>query len=72
MVKLEIAGVNDGADGCADGEPHGVWDAMAYVKELHGEGAHFDDVAGTNLVHLHILQAPVLSQLDAHEAIRQA
>ena len=71
QVDLEVAGVEDDAEGGGDGEGHRAGDTMAGLDELHLEAAQFHRVAGFHHVevagNVHLLE---LVLYEGHGQVR--
>ncbi len=68
VVQLEVAAVDYGAHGCANGQAAGVGDAMGDPHELHLEGSQGNLLAGAHRSQVGPLEELVLLELDRYEA----
>jgi len=71
VVNLEVAGVDNQAQGQAYGQAHSVRDAVAHAEELHAKGPCLHRLARLHRFQSHVAQ-PVLLQLEADETCCQA
>jgi len=72
LVELEIARMDDQADGSGDAQPHAVGDRVADAKELDGKGVQVQHVCGRDGVQFGVRQQVVLPEFDFDEAPGQA
>src|SRR6267378_7489845 len=66
-IKLEVAGVDDRADRCLDGEPDPVHDRVRHADRLDAEGAQVEAGARPHGPEVGGLEEPVLAQPLADE-----
>ena len=73
VVYLEVAGVDDHADGGCDGDAHSVGDGVADAKELYAKvSADSEGDVRLDDVQFGGFELAALAQLDADEAVREA
>ena len=72
VVQLEVAGVEDVADGGSDGQAGGVRDAMGDAHILHLELPQVDGSSRLDQAQVGVLEEPVLLELDGDQAMREA
>ncbi len=71
VIDLEVAGVDDGAEGRVDDEADRVRDGVRDGERLDGEGARLDLLAGLDDLDMRLVEQPMLAQLDLDEAARE-